>query len=74
VISDGKVWFATRTDATHASGDKSSPDMDCEAATLIASSGRIQRELGWQPKYPDLRAIAESAWKWHQAHPNGCGD
>ncbi len=45
-----------------------------DPATLIASSDRIRRELGWQPKYPDLRAIVESAWKWHQAHPKGYED
>ncbi len=45
-----------------------------DPATLIASSDRIRRELGWKPQYPDLRAIVESAWKWHQAHPKGYGD
>jgi UDP-glucose 4-epimerase len=42
-----------------------------DPATLIASSDKIRRELGWQPQYPDLRDIIESAWRWHQAHPNG---
>ena len=42
-----------------------------DPAILIASSDKIRRELGWQPQYPDLRAILESAWKWHNAHPNG---
>ena len=42
-----------------------------DPAILIASSEKIRRELGWQPQYPDLRAILESAWKWHVAHPNG---
>ena len=38
---------------------------------LIASSEKIKRELGWQPRYQDLRSIIESAWKWMLAHPNG---
>ncbi|WP_202080869.1 UDP-glucose 4-epimerase GalE [Caldalkalibacillus salinus] len=38
---------------------------------LIASSDKIKRELGWQPKYNSLEAMLETAWKWHQAHPNG---
>jgi UDP-glucose 4-epimerase len=42
-----------------------------DPAILIASSEKIRRELGWQPQYPELRAILESAWKWHVAHPNG---
>lgn len=39
--------------------------------TLIASSDKIKRELGWQPNYQDLRVIVESAWRWVQAHPEG---
>jgi UDP-glucose 4-epimerase len=42
-----------------------------DPAVLIASSDKIRHELGWKPKYPDLRDIVESAWRWHQAHPNG---
>jgi UDP-glucose 4-epimerase len=42
-----------------------------DPAILIASSEKIRRELGWQPQYPELRAILESAWKWHISHPNG---
>lgn len=45
-----------------------------DPATLIASSQKIRRELGWQPRYPHLRDIIETAWKWHQAHPNGYGE
>lgn len=42
-----------------------------DPAVLIASSDTIRRELGWEPRYPNLHDIIESAWKWHQAHPNG---
>ncbi len=42
-----------------------------DPATLIASSERIKRELGWKPQYQDLRVIIESAWRWLLAHPNG---
>jgi UDP-glucose 4-epimerase len=38
---------------------------------LVASSERIQRELGWQPRIPNLEDIVASAWVWHRAHPNG---
>ncbi len=40
---------------------------------LIASSETINHDLGWQPQYPDLRAIIETAWAWHQKHPHGYG-
>jgi UDP-glucose 4-epimerase len=45
-----------------------------DAATTIASSEKIRRELGWEPQYPDLRTIVEHAWNWHRTHPHGYGD
>ncbi len=41
---------------------------------LIASSDRIQAELGWAPQFPDLHSIVAHAWEWHQAHPDGYGE
>lgn len=38
---------------------------------LVASSERIRRELGWQPRYPTIDAIMETAWEWHKTHPYG---
>jgi UDP-glucose 4-epimerase len=37
----------------------------------VASSERIRRELGWEPRHADLREIVGSAWRWRQAHPRG---
>lgn len=45
-----------------------------DPATLVASSDKIRQELGWQPQYSNLRDIIETAWAWHQAHPNGYDD
>lgn len=42
-----------------------------DPAMLIAGSGKIQAELGWQPQHPDLADIIASAWQWHLAHPHG---
>jgi UDP-glucose 4-epimerase len=42
-----------------------------DSPRLVASSKKIQRELGWQPGYPELRQIIASAWEWHRSHPNG---
>ncbi len=42
-----------------------------DPAKLIASSTSIRNELGWQPQYPELKTIIESAWHWHLKHPNG---
>jgi UDP-glucose 4-epimerase len=42
-----------------------------DPAILIASSETINHDLGWQPRYPDLQRIIETAWNWHVANPNG---
>ena len=35
-----------------------------DPAQLVASSARIMRELGWQPRYAALESIVESAWRF----------
>ena len=37
-----------------------------DPAVLIASSSKIETELGWKPKYTQLDDIVRSAWEWHQ--------
>ena len=41
---------------------------------LVADSRRAKAQLGWKPKYADLRSIVETAWRWHSAHPRGYDD
>jgi UDP-glucose 4-epimerase len=38
-----------------------------DPAQLIASSKLAQTELGWQPKYPDLKEIIADAWEFYSA-------
>ena len=42
-----------------------------DPAALIASPEKIMRELGWSPRYSDIREIVRTAWEWHHRHPNG---
>jgi len=42
-----------------------------DPARLVASSDKIERELGWSPHFEDPEKIIATAWKWHQKHPNG---
>lgn len=42
-----------------------------DPAVLFASSERLQRDLGWRPRYPALETIVQHAWGWHRTHPNG---
>ena len=41
---------------------------------LIAASEKIRAELGWEPRFQNIRPIVESAWAWHVKHPHGYGD
>lgn len=45
-----------------------------DPATLVASSDKAARVLGWQPRYTDLGEIIATAYRWHQSHPQGYGD
>ena len=38
---------------------------------LYADASKAQRELDWQLEHPTIHSIIESAWRWHQSHPNG---
>lgn len=41
-----------------------------DPAVLIASSQKIEQELGWKPTFSRLDDIVASAWAWHkQLHP-----
>ena len=39
--------------------------------SLLAVSERARSELGWEPRFEELDAIVETAWKWHSTHPTG---
>ncbi|MBD8070484.1 UDP-glucose 4-epimerase GalE [Bacillus sp. PS06] len=45
-----------------------------DPAMLVASSEKALAKLGWKPKHDTLEEIIETAWKWHQNHPEGYGD
>ncbi len=42
-----------------------------DPSKLIADARLAKEILGWTPAYTDVRSIVETAWKWHQGHPNG---
>jgi UDP-glucose 4-epimerase len=43
------------------------PRRDGDPPVLVASAEKAHRELGWQPRYPQLSTILEHAWTWHQS-------
>lgn len=42
-----------------------------DPAVLVASSARIQAELGWRPERGSLLEIVGSAWRFMRRHPHG---
>ncbi|WP_078578083.1 UDP-glucose 4-epimerase GalE [Salipaludibacillus agaradhaerens] len=47
------------------------PRRSGDPAVLVASSEKARSTLGWTPQYADLETIIETAWQWHQRHPEG---
>ncbi len=54
--------------------DEVGPRRPGDPPELVASSAKIMRELGWKPQYPDIEMIIETAWRWHEAYPDGYSD
>ena len=50
---------------------KEGPRRAGDPPVLVAGADKIRGELGWSPKFPDLRSIVETAWDWHRSHPKG---
>lgn len=44
-----------------------------DPAVLIASSEKIRRLTGWQPRNSRIETIIADAWRWHCSHPGGYG-
>jgi UDP-glucose 4-epimerase len=42
-----------------------------DPAELTADNSLAKAELGFAPKYSDLKTIIETAWNWHKSHPDG---
>ncbi len=48
-----------------------SPRRPGDPPILNSDATRAKNELGWKPRFPQLAAIVETAWKWHSENPNG---
>lgn len=53
---------------------ESAPRRAGDPPRLVADASRIVAELGFTPRYTDLRSIVQTAWDWHRSHPDGFGD
>jgi UDP-glucose 4-epimerase len=50
---------------------RETPRRPGDPALLVASSEKIRRELGWEPRLGSLFEIIRTSWEWHSSHPNG---
>lgn len=48
-----------------------SPRRAGDPSRLVADATKAREVLGWNPEFPEIEKIIESAWKWHEANPNG---
>jgi len=59
-----EVVEAARKVTGHAIPVRFGPRRAGDPAVLVASSEKIQKELGWKARQQDLQAIIQSAWAW----------
>lgn len=38
---------------------------------LVADPSLAMQTLNWQPQFTTVESIVETAWRWHESHPNG---
>ncbi len=66
-----EVIEAAREITGHPIPAEIAPRRPGDPATLIAGSEKIKAELGWNPKYTDVKDIIRTAWAWHSKNPEG---
>jgi len=66
-----EIIEAARSVTNHAIPAKMGQRRAGDPSTLIASSEKAKKILGWQPTRTSIQQIISDAWKWHQSHVNG---
>jgi UDP-glucose 4-epimerase len=70
-FSNGEVIEAARRITGRTIPVREAPRREGDPAILVASAAKVKVQLGWEPAFADIESVIESAWRWHQAHPNG---
>ncbi len=65
---------AAREVTGHAIPTKPAPRRPGDPPELYADPTKITSELGWKPRYTDIKETVRTAWGWHQSHPHGFDD
>lgn len=48
---------------------KLAPRRAGDPAVLYAAPHKARKQLGWEPRFPDLNTIVSHAWAWHRTRP-----
>ncbi len=70
-VSVKELIDVARSVTGHAIPAVESPRREGDPPELYADPAKIRKELGWKPKYMDIRSTLETAWNWHRTHPKG---
>ena len=68
-----QIICAAREVSGHAIPLGIGPRRPGDPPALYADASKLTRDLGWNPVYRDVRLTVQTAWRWHQSHPNGYG-
>ncbi len=66
-----EVIEAARTVTGHPIPAEETPRRPGDPARLVASSDKVQEELGWKAEHSSIENILKTAWGWHESHPKG---
>lgn len=66
-----EIITACREVTGHPIPEKVGERREGDPSELVADASLAREVLGWTPEYTDVRSIVETAWRWHQSHPNG---
>jgi UDP-glucose 4-epimerase len=55
----------------HSIPQEISPRRPGDPPRLVADPAKLMTQLGWTPRFTDIREIVATAWGWHRAHPDG---
>jgi len=66
-----EIVEACREVTGHPIPEKMGQRREGDPPKLVADARLAKELLGWEPKYTDVKSMVETAWKWHQSHPNG---
>lgn len=50
---------------------KIAPRRAGDPSHLVANAEKARTVLGWNPQFPKIEEIIQSAWNWHEANPKG---